>query len=215
MKMTVYDWTKNPEILKNLPEILKVLKDHLIVVWTDQDIKMRDHMNEDHAKMDRDEFENIWGKKTYDFRKSSNRTITKNIIRAAENYVIGIVNRIEELCGKIIDCSQLIIKDCSINGIVKCENGLVKINTIMFPNSSRLHHNVKIEAVEPQEKPQEKHDLNYWLDVLDKAIGTDNLILLKRAKSAIKEIKELMKGESKRKYYKMQDFFAYLYSFVN
>lgn len=193
MKLTIFDQSKKEEILKTLPEFLKVLKDHLIVKWTEQDINRRDHMNADHAKMDRREFENKWGNKTYSFRKLSDHAIAKSAIHTAENYVFGIVNRIQEMCGKIKDCSKVIVDDCAISGIIKCENGSVKIQTFLINEISRIYHNVKLEIIECVKK-EESHDLNYWLNILDQAIETNDFNNLNRARFAIKKIKNIMKG---------------------
>lgn len=197
MKSADFEKTLNQQ-LNMFPQILVDLFQNLADEWAITDIEKRDRMVADHETMDPQSFDHKWGK-SYGFRTTSNKAFKQRAATTAERYIAAIYNKIVEIGGKIIDMAKLIVNGVRISGSVKCERGIVIVESVMVGLDRMMNHNVRIHLEDPQPEPTqdpqepECKDLNYWMDQLELAIDIGNTSAMIRAKQAIKEIKKLIK----------------------
>lgn len=136
-------------IATEMPAIFQQCKDDLAKDWTETDIKRRDTMRENRAKLTYKEFRKMY---TYSQEQEYSKT-DEEFLRAnehdAELFIIDLYNRVKAVTGEVTDWRGIHYGGKALNGLVLGKSGTARVETILAGgyNIQRLHMRVLVHEV--------------------------------------------------------------------
>lgn len=134
-----------------IPEVFKQVSIELADLWTQWDINARERMKERKKELEKEyhadddsygrfdltayrAFSKAW-RDLYSYSKEESLTKTDEEFRkinqkSAEDWLLDLYNRVYNITGPVIDCSNIYWSGKALNGIVVGENGSAEVETI-------------------------------------------------------------------------------------
>jgi len=154
-----------------IPEAFKEARDELVDLWTQWDINARERMKQRKIEMEEEyqvnkrdgyggfdmkayrEFSRAW-RNLYSYSKEESLKHTDEEFRqmnekSADDWLLDLYNRVYNITGPIIDCSDIHWSGKALNGIVVGENGSAEVETIDAGgwNIQRYHLRVLVKPL--------------------------------------------------------------------
>lgn len=135
-------------LLTEIPVQLKALQFQLEEKWNTDDMKKRDFLKEEYARMGRD-FWNQYKRAGFEFMHRTDEEIRKANARDARGFVIDLFYRIRDITGEVTSWAGIHCGGNALNGIVQGKEGRAKVETILAGgyNIQRLHVRVLVHSI--------------------------------------------------------------------
>ena len=139
-------------VLREIPEVLKKLRDELVARWDAWDMERKARYWKDRREMEWGAFRKKYKYADTRFAEQSDEQIHKNNIRDAEFLILDLVRRVQAITGEITSWADIRATQGAqgftvLNGIVMGKEGRAEIESILAGgyNIQRLHIRVLVK----------------------------------------------------------------------
>ena len=141
-------------LITDMPDVLKMLQEELVMRWDKWDMERRDKIISDYRELDYKEFSRKYTHADVVFKSKSDEQIHDDNVQAAENLIIDLIYRVRNITGEIIDWSNIRSTAGTggftvLNGTVIGKEGIAFVESITAGgyNIQRLHIRVLVHSV--------------------------------------------------------------------
>jgi len=139
-------------LITAIPEVLKLLQQHLVEEWDRWDVKRKLNLQAKYKELGwKAFFAAGYTGADYDFKDMSEEQIHNNNIRNAKDAIIDLYSRVKDITGEVIDWSGITtgVGATALNGLVIGKEGRAKVESITAGgyNIQRLHIRILVHSI--------------------------------------------------------------------